>query len=120
VSTPPLADGGEKREAFREYLKLFKFTAKETIERMEMAKQAESGTVDQQIHQDILNTRLAPDLSEMSSLIYSAILMFNKDPNMLPYNREDILEAQLTLDEVTAMLRNAGANVQFTRTDATF
>ena|GEM_PF-4343053 len=106
---------------FREYLKLYKFTAKLAIERMELISGVEPNSSEQRIHTEVMNKEIKPKLEEYGRLIYSAILSYNKNPTDVPsLTTEDIQEAQLVQDEVSSMLGKVGIHIQYARDANTY
>lgn len=109
------------RKLFREYLKLYKFTARLAVERMELISSVEPNSSEQRIHIEVMNKEINPKLEEYGRLIYSAILTYNKNPSDLPsLTKEDILKAQLVQDEVSSMLGKVGIHIQYARDANTY
>jgi hypothetical protein len=111
------SDEFENREVFREYLKLYKFKAKELVERYGLLKTFEEDSPDYRIHGSVLFDRLIPQADEMGSLVYSAIRRYNEGENPMDLTPADVQEAQLVQDEVVTILREAGVNVNYTSKD---
>lgn len=70
--------------AFREYLILYKITAKQAIERMESLSHSEQGSIDERVLRQCMDKDLVPRLSEMGSVISSAILLQNAGSEKMP------------------------------------
>jgi hypothetical protein len=82
--------------------------AKRMVERIQLIKQSVPASVDARIHREVLEKDLNPELNRLASLIYSVILTFNKKPELYTVLKQgDILQAQLALDEITSMVREA-------------
>lgn len=105
-----------KESPLQEYLGLYHHTAKQAVERMATIKASSPDSIDYKVNLELLTGTIVPKLEEMGATIYSFTISYHADPQAFPsYNQKDTLDAQLALDDVAALLREAGITVNFTR-----
>lgn len=102
-----------------EYLRFllddYKVKSKHWIENHEKSKMLDPTSSEFRIISEVCNN-INEIITKYSSTIYSMILTFNLNPEILSdYTEEDILQAQLAQDEVISRLKEHGMTFNFTR-----
>src|SRR5688572_27394677 len=90
------------KEAFQYLVEKMKVTAKHLVERKALIEAADPYSIDAKVHREVLEKELAPEVDRLTSQVYSAILTYNKFPEMFKHiDRSDMLKADTALQEVT-------------------